>query len=114
MDYSALRPSLSLTDALVHRALALDVAGGVLLALAVAFSKPAGWAVIVSAAVCFATFGMWGLADRLLEEPSEFSRRRGVVASLLIVRTISVTTGVAAALFLLFGIAGMAMGTWIS
>ena len=121
MDYSASRPSLSLTDALVHRArtaskrrLALDVASGVLLAAAAALGRPTGWAVIIGAAVCFATFGMWGLVDRLLDEPSEFSRRPGVVPSLLIVRTISATVGVAAALFILFGIAGIAMGTWIS
>jgi hypothetical protein len=87
--------------------------GGVLVAAAALTLRPGGWAVIASVGLCFAAFGAWGIADRLLDQPGGFSRR-GVVALLLVLRTVAVTIGVAAALILLFGIAGLAMGTWIS
>lgn len=113
-------PSLNLTDAIIHRArtaskrrLSADTVGGVLVAAAALTLRPGGWAVIASAGLCFAAFGAWGIADRLLDQPGRFSSR-GVVASLLVLRTVAVTIGVGAALILLFGIAGLAMGTWIS
>jgi hypothetical protein len=117
---SVLPPSLNLTDAVVHRArtaskrrLFVDTGAGTLVAVAAIVWKPSGWAVIASAALCFAAFGAWGVADRLLEEHSQL-RGRGFVEFLLILRTVAVTVGVAAALILLFGMAGLAMGTWIS
>lgn len=113
-------PSLDLTDAVIHRArsastrrLSADTMGGVLVAAAALTLRPGGWAVIASAGLCFAAFGAWGIADRLLDQPGRFNSR-GVVASLLVLRTIAVTIGIGAALILLFGIAGLAMGTWIS
>ena len=113
-------PSLNLTDAVIHRAraastrrLSADTMGGILVASAALTLRPAGWAVIASAGLCFAAFGAWGIADRLLDQPGRFGRR-AVVAFLLVLRTVAVTIGVAAALVLLFGIAGLAMGTWIS
>ncbi len=121
MEFYATRPSLSLAAAIIHRArtrsnlrLTLDVTAGLLVAAGAAFWRQAGWAVIASAALCLMTFGAWGLADRALDQPSGFSRRPAVAASLLVLRTVSVTIGVAAALFFVFGVAGMAMGTWIS
>ncbi len=113
-------PSLNLTDAVIHRArtaskrrLSADAMGGVLVTTAGLALRPTGWAVIASIGLCFAAFGAWGIADRLLDQPARFSSR-GVVASLLVLRTVAVTIGVGAALILLFGIAGLAMGTWIS
>lgn len=117
---SAMGSSLSLTDAVVHRArtrserrLAADVSAGALVAAAAIAWRPTGWAVIASAALCFAAFGLWGFSDRLLAAPGHLCNRV-VLAFLLVLRTVAVTVGVASALVLLFGIAGLAMGTWIS
>ena len=97
---TALPPSLNLTDAVVHRArtasnrrLFVDTAGGALVATAAMVWKPSGWAVIASAALCFAAFGAWGVADRLLEDHAQL-RGRGFVEFLLILRTVAVTVGV--------------------
>jgi hypothetical protein len=113
-------PSLNLTDAVIHRArtasirrLSADTMGGIFVAAAAVTLRPAAWAVIASVGLCFAAFGTWGIADRLLDQRGRFGNRI-VVASLLVLRTVAVTIGVAAALVLLFGIAGLAMGTWIS
>ena len=117
---SAIHRSPSLGDALVQCArrasmprLILDVTGGVfILAVAVAW-RPSGWAVLASAALCFATFGVSALADRLLDT-SGAATNSGVAASLLILRTTAIAAGTVAALLVLFGAVGMAMGTWIS
>jgi hypothetical protein len=113
-------PSLNLTDAVIHRAhkaskvrLSADTIVGVLVAAAALILRPGGWAVIASAGLCFAAFGVWGIADRLLDQPGRFSSR-ALVAPLLVLRTFAVTIGVGAALVLLFGLAGLAMGTWTS
>jgi hypothetical protein len=113
-------PSLNLTDAVIHRArtaskrrLSADALGGLVVAAAALILQPAGWAVIASAGLCFAAFGVCGIADRLIDQPGRFTKR-GVVASLLVLRTVALTIGVAAALVLLFGVVGLAMGTWIS
>ena len=120
MVNSATGGSVSLPQALVERArsrapsrLSADLVGGALVATAAALWRPAGWVVIASAGLCFAAFGGWGFADRLLDEPGNMSNR-GVYSFLLIFRTIAVTIGVATALLFLFSLAGFIMGTWIS
>ena len=120
MVLSSIRASESITDALIQRArtrsdprLSADLIGGTFIATAAAVWRPTGWLVIASAALCFATFGAWGFADRLLNERGE-NGNRGVLSFLLVFRTIAVTVGVVSALLLLFGAADLAMGTWIS
>jgi hypothetical protein len=117
---SSMNHDPSLWDALVQRArgassrrLSLDVAGGVLIVAVAAVWRPPGWIVLVSAALCFATFGAWGLANRLLDPPGRVSNS-ALAASLLILRTVAVAVGIGASLLLLFGALDIAMGTWIS
>jgi hypothetical protein len=109
----------SLGEALVERAqrasmrrLILDIAGGLLALGILAACKPKGWAVLASAALCFATFGAWGATDRLLASPDRVGNN-AVAASLLILRTIAIVVGVAASLVVVFGALQIAMGTFI-
>jgi hypothetical protein len=113
-------PSLNLADAVIHRArtasklrLSADTIVGVLVAAAALALRPPAWAVIASAGLCFVAFGAWGIADRVLDQPGRWNSP-SIVASLLVLQTIAVTIGVIAVLILLFGLAGIAMGTWIS
>lgn len=116
---AAMQPDSSLGDALVQRArrastrrLTIDVAGGLLaVALAAAWTPP-GWILLVSAALCFAAFGAWALADRVLELPGRVSNS-AIAASLLILRTLAIAVGIAAYLILVFGALEIAMGTFI-
>src|SRR5688500_8109171 len=116
---AAMQQYNSLGDALVQhsrrasiRRLTLDVAGGLLTVTLAASWRPQGWIVLVSGALCFAAFGAWALADRVLDPPGRLGNR-AVAASLLILRTIAVAVGMAAVLILVFGSLEIAMGTFI-
>ena len=117
---ATLRSDANLPDALVARAraasdgrLALDAAGGLFVALGIAAWHPRMWLIPFSAAICFAAYGAWGIADRELRE-------RADVASLLVTRTLRVTCVIAAAIgaigtaTALFAVLAIVLGNWIS
>jgi len=120
MVLSSIATSESITEALIQRArtrsdarLSADLIGGTFVATAAAVWRPAGWFVIASAALCFAAFGAWGFADRLLNDGGQ-PTSSSFFSFLLVFRTIAVAVGVVSALLLLFGAADLVMGTWIS
>ena len=114
------RPEVSLPEMLAHRArtasdlrLALDAGGGALATIAVLIWHPAGWwPLLASAALCFASFGIWGIADRELADRAVAGD--AVSRALRAVRVGAAVLGGAAAAMLLFGMLGVALGTWIS
>ena len=106
-------------DALVERArpssmqrLILDIAGGLIACGIIAALRPEGWGILASAALCFATFGAWGAADRLLNFPYRIANQ-AIAAALLILRPLAIVVGAGAALVILFGSLEIAMGTFI-
>jgi hypothetical protein len=117
---SALRPTESLPDALAARArsasdgrLTLDVAIGMASAVGVALWHPVGWFVPFSAAVCFAAFGGWGIADRELRARDRETRTRPV-RMLTALRVIAAVVGTTAAFVLIFSVLGLVLGRMIS
>jgi hypothetical protein len=122
---STLRSDATLPELLVARAhrasdlrLAADVAGGVLVAAAALFWRPRGWVVPLGAALCFAAFGLWGIADRALGAPppaTTFGAREPASRDALrALRALAVVLGTLAALVLVGGIVAVALGTIIS
>ena len=116
---AAIRLEQSLGEALVERAhrasirrLTLDISGGLLAFGIIAALRPEGWGVLASAALCFATFGTWGAADRLLNSPHRITNK-AIAASLLILRPLAIVVGAGSALVILFGSLEIAMGTFI-
>ncbi len=96
--------------------LALDAAGGVVIALAAVLWRPAGWALVVGLALCFAAYGGWGMADRELGERKAAGAPTSA-SSVRVVRTLRVLAaiiGFAAGLAVLFRLFALALGTWIS
>ena len=91
--------------------LAIDVAVGVVIAVAVAVWQPPAWPVILAAGLCFGAFGAWGIADRELRERGEAATS---VRWLRVVRQAAALLGVLAAVALLVGVLALALGTWIS
>jgi hypothetical protein len=119
MVNSALRPE-SLPDALAARAraasdgrLALDVVFGLISALGIAAWHPTGWFVPLSAAVCFAAFGTWGITDRELLEHGPESNTP-LVRILAALRAVAVVVGSLAALVMIFSALGLVLGRMIS
>jgi len=123
MVNSSLRPDARLPELLAARArgasdgrLALDLAGG-LVAAAVALAwRPSGWLVLLSAALCFAAFGAWGIADREARERPRASGRSliSLISLLRGVRALAAVVGAMAVVTLLFATLALALGTWTS
>ena len=71
MVHAATRPDIGLPELLSDRAraasarrLALDLALGAAVAVAAALWRPIAWQTLLCAALCFAAYGAWGMADR--------------------------------------------------
>jgi hypothetical protein len=95
------------------RRLAFDVAGGAVIAAAALWARPTGWAVLASAASCFAMYGLWAVAERHVAAGSRVGRPFTAYAWFML-RTGAAGLGMAAFLALVFVLLGLALGTWIS
>lgn len=95
-----------------HR-LRIDVLTGLLGAVVAVAWRPIGWIVLLGAALCFTTFGAWGLADRALEGRPALDHSIAVRA-LRVGRAAMAIVGTLAAATVGFGTLMLALGTWIS
>lgn len=95
------------------RRLAFDMIGGTAIAVAAAWAKPVGWAVLASAASCVAMYGVWAVAERHVEAGARDGRAVTEYAW-FVLRTSAAGIGIAAFLALVFVMLGLALGTWIS
>lgn len=123
---SAAHSDPTLPDLLAARArsasdlrLSLDVGLGLLAGVAAVWWRPAGWVVGLSAALCFAAFGVWGLADRVLRARTDVlelivSPSSVLDGALELLRGLAVVVGTAAAVALGFSLLGLLMGRFIS
>ncbi len=128
MVHVAARPDIGLPELLSHRAraasarrLGLDLALGSVVAVAAALWRPAAWQTLLCAALCFAAYGAWGMADRRLvaardadplastlqDARIEASLCRGVRGASALIGTLAAA---GLALSTMFGI----LGRWIS
>jgi hypothetical protein len=111
-------PEISLAEFLARRArsasdarLIVDAVVGFAVAVAALLAQGPGWHLFSSAGICFLSFGIWGIADRELDErgPSSALARWLVVA-----RILSAVVGFLAVAFLAVGALGIAIGRVIS
>ena len=121
---STLRSDASLPRLLTARAhaatprrLALDVAGGLAAAGAVLLWQPAGWPALLAAACCFATYGVWAMADRALAArlgmplPLDLDRPSPTaLVAIGAVRAVAAILGTVAAFALVVLVLGVAIG----
>ena len=114
------RADAGIAELLSHRArrasdgrLAIDAAGGIGAAALLALLRFPGWIILVSVALCFVAFGVWGIADRELAE--RVTRQPEVPhRSLRVLRIAAVFLGALAAASFALNILGTVLGTWIS
>lgn len=93
--------------------LALDVAGGVLIACAALWARPTGWLTVAAAATCFASYGVWAIAElRLLPRP--WPEREPHEQLWRALQAGAAFVGLGAFVLLLFAALGLALGTIIS
>lgn len=113
-------PDATLRDVLVARArgssdgrLVADVVGGIGVLLVAATWHPRAWLTLACAALCFVSFGAWGITDRELGERGRAGPRWAVLLFRGL-RGLAVVTGAVAAAALLLQALALALGTWIS
>lgn len=120
MVLSALRPDASFPEFLVHRArsasiprLGIDALIGGAACAAAVWWRPTAWLVLASAALCFFSYGAWGMLDRV--------RSRAAVADGALLRgfldatcALCAMLGALAAAGVLLGVWAIGLGTWIS
>jgi len=120
MVLSALRPDASLPEFLLERArsaslrrLAADALAGSAGVAAAAWWRPTGWVVLASAALCFFSYGAWGILDRARSRSVITVRPRlaGLVDATCVLCAL---LGAFAAAGVLLGVWALALGTWIS
>jgi len=117
---------VSLPELLAKRArrasdgsLALDTGSGIVTATVVLLWHPVGWRLLLSAALCCAAYGVWGIADRQLAE-SEEREAGGAAAAVALgrvlrgVRASAVEVGVVSLAALAFNFLAAALGPIIS
>lgn len=91
--------------------LVLDIAGGLLIGAAAVWARPLGWFPLLAAALCFASYGCWAIAERRLSAVSaEDNSARGWRFA----QGASAALGVTAFVVLLFALLGVALGPIIS
>lgn len=120
MEPSGAEPVVTLPEFLRARArtstprrLVFDIVGGSTIAVAALWAKPAGWAVLASAASCFAMYGLWAVAQRHVEGAARVDRAV-TEYSWFVLRTSAAALGLVSFLSLVFVLLGLTLGTWIS
>ena len=120
MVLSDLRPDASLPEFLVHRArsasvrrLAADALAGGAACAAALWWRPTGWLVLAGAALCFFSYGVWGVLDRARSRLAVTDK--GLIAGFVeALCALSALLGALAAAGVLLGVWALALGTWIS
>jgi hypothetical protein len=111
-------PDISLADFLARRArsasdarLIGDSVIGFVVAIAALLAQGPAWHLFSSAGICFLSFGVWGIADRELDEGGPDSK---LARWLIGARVVSAVVGFVAFAFLAIGALGVAIGRVIS
>lgn len=92
-----------------HDRLLLDVVGGVLIAVAAVWARPTGWLVWAAAAACWASYGLWAIAEvQLLPRPWPEQLRHAALWRAL--RQGAGLVGMGAFVLTLFAALGVALG----
>lgn len=93
--------------------LMLDVAVGLLAALALGIWHPRSWIVVFAMGIALASFGAWGLADREIAERTNAAHDR-LTRPFRVLRGFALATGAVAAVVACVTLFGTVLGTWIS
>jgi hypothetical protein len=89
----------------------IDIVGGALVGGVALWARPSGWVSVVAAALCFASYGAWAVAERRLRTATAPAPS---VARWRVVHALAAVAGLSAFTLLLFSTLGIALGRIIS
>jgi len=93
--------------------LGIDIVGGALVGSAALWARPGGWVALMAAALCFASYGAWAVAERRLGAPPG-PERAPHLTTWRVVHGVAAVAGLGAFALLLFATLGIALGRIIS
>jgi hypothetical protein len=93
--------------------LGIDIVGGALVSGVALWARPGGWVAMMAAALCFASYGAWAVAERRLGAPPapDPAPHRTIWR---VVHGVAAVAGLGAFGLLLFATLGIALGRIIS
>ena len=93
--------------------LGMDMVGGAIVAVAIAWARPKGWLALLAAAICFLAYGAWATAEQRLQ-PVEWPARIEYESAWRALHAACAFVGIAAFCLLLLAFLGLALGKIIS
>ena len=90
--------------------LAADASAGLIAGALAAIAQPPAWPLIVAAGTCFLAYGVWGIADRALQEIPRGTRTDWALRGLRITAAVLGSLGVLATGGVIMG---FVLGNWI-
>ena len=97
-----------------RRRLVLDVILGTAVALPAIVFRPPAWLIVAGIGVCFASYGLWAIAERELSMPREFALGEKKRAGLIALRGIMAVIGVISVMLLMATVVAAGVGNWVS
>lgn len=95
------------------RRLTWYIVGGAIATAVIAWRRPAGWTLLVSAALCILMYGAWSVAERHVQS-STWDTPAAVTRGWRVLRAITATVGVLALFSMLASVMVRTLGLWIS
>ena len=93
--------------------LVLNSVGGIVVIAAAVFWRPPAALFVIAVGTCFVAYGVWGIAQRELDERGGAAGTRARVI-LVGIRTVATCIAAVALGVVLFALLATALGTWIS
>ena len=91
----------------------LNAVGGIVAIAAAVFWRPPATLFVIAVGACFFAYGIWGIAQRELDERGGTAGTRARVV-LVAIRTVATCVAAVAFGVVLFALLATALGTWIS
>ena len=96
------------------RRVILDAIVGTAVALVAIVLRPPAWVIIAGIGICFASYGLWAIAERELSMPRESAPGETKRVALIALRGIMAVIAVITVMLLMATVVAKGLGNWIS
>ncbi len=97
-----------------HRRIVADIVLGVTVVILALSLRPPAWVFIAGIGACFASYGLWAIAERTLSIDRKVALGTRKRSALVALRGLMTVVGVIALMILVAAVVAGGLGTWIS